>query len=106
MEITRIRRPARDARTGSPSGPAEEDALVVLAVAPVDGGDAEIADYGRDGAREVLRIFTRDAEVDLLPTDEVVIDGVTFRVAGFPKRWVSPFGGPKGATVDVWRAVG
>ncbi len=74
-------------------------------VAPRTSND--VTGDGRDGAGIGLTLFSPDTSVDIVATDAVEVDGVSYRIVGDVGRWVNPHSGAAdGATCALERGQG
>lgn len=103
--VVRLRRtaPTTD-RYGDPApGAPARVTLVGATIAPRTSAD--IDDRGRQGVIEGLTLYAPHG-TDLIHTDQVEVDGVTYDIDGDPGQWKHPNGWTAGMEVALKRAVG
>ncbi len=106
MVVVRVRRSpgGRDKYGDSITSTASRTALTGCLIAPTAA--ATVVERGRDGT-VTERTLYGPADLDLLHTDQVEIDGVPYDVEGDPGTWQHASGyGRGGVEVKLRRAVG
>lgn len=104
--VVRIRAGASpgDDRYGNPiPGTDVETSLTGAAFAP--GGTLEPVEVGRTPIITTPKVYFRDDDPDLVPTDRLRIRGVIYTVEGHPAVWISPWTSVTRGTVVELKAV-
>lgn len=101
--VIRLRGAGLDAK-GGPTGTPTRVELCDIIIEPRTSSDVD--GTGRDGIVEGLRLYHLDADLDVVSTDRLEIDGDLYVIDGAVGRFRSPFSEKSLFQCDVKRGTG